>query len=494
MASALYRVAPDLSQVEEHLLSACLIDGGESLKRCQSEGIEPASFSAPANQIIFGLLIDLQRRGIAPEASVLAQELIQTGQLDTVGGYAYVAQVSNTAPTTAQVAHFAKILRIENVRRKLTDRVAELKEALADRGKDLPEIIARFSADLPSLEVPGSIIQRLSERRAGFGRTIVKQQPTFYLNDTTVCTRGNLAMITALQKVGKSAVVGAMLGAVIAGKRSAGDTLRLKSQNEDGQAVIHLDTEQAPEDHEVLIKTAMRRAAISQLPDWLFSYGMKGVSIRELGLTLEGLLAESVRTHGGVHSVILDGVADFVADPNDPKEVNPFVTNIEGLASQFRCSIICVLHLNPPGSGRQQAPQTKSRGHLGSQLERKCETDLRLAKDKDGVTTLFTACARRSPIFEKDGPRFAFDTTAGMHTLCAQTRGQVREQDTRTAYALNAEAVFEGRPGGMIHKDLVAAIMTTLDRGESTAVKDIQNWHRAGVIGKGQFNLYHRVG
>jgi hypothetical protein len=493
MASALHRVTPHCSEGEQYLISACLIDAGESLKKCLALRIEPASFYAAANQIIFGLIIDLHRRGIAPDAAVLAQELIETGQIETVGGFAYVAQVSCAAPTTAQVPYFASKVREAHARRKYAERAAEIQEACLDPGKSAPEILARFSANLPSLEVPGSIIQRLSERRAGFGRNIVKQQPAFYLNDTAVCTRGNLSMITALQKVGKSAVVGAMLGAVIAGKKNTGDTLRLKSQNEDGHAVIHLDTEQAPEDHEALFKTALRRAAPAQRPDWILSYGMKGVGTQELILTLEELLAEAVRLHGGIHSVILDGVADFVADPNDPKEVNPLVTKIEGLASQFRCSIICVLHLNPPGSGKQQAAQTKSRGHLGSQLERKCETDLRLAKDKDGITTLFTACARRSPIFEKDGPRFAFDTTAGMHTLCAQTRGQVREHDMRREAIETAERVFAGRSNSMRWTDLISAIETTLNVTRKHADTVRSELEKAGAIQKGLLGQYQRV-
>ena len=45
---------------------------------------------------------------------------------------------------------------------------------------------------------------------------------------------------------------------------------------------------------------------------------------------------------------------------------------------------------------------------------RKSETVLTCKRDSSGNVTLFTSQARNCPIFEKDGPRFAWDESAGM--------------------------------------------------------------------------------
>lgn len=93
----------------------------------------------------------------------------------------------------------------------------------------------------------------------------------------------------------------------------------------------------------------------------------------EILTVLETMMEDAVDQFGGVHSVWLDGVADAVKSPNDEQEAIPLVRRLHGLAIKHRCTIVCILHLNP-GS------DFKSRGHLGSQLEQKAETVLQLKK------------------------------------------------------------------------------------------------------------------
>ena len=61
----------------------------------------------------------------------------------------------------------------------------------------------------------------------------------------------------------------------------------------------------------------------------------------------------------------------------------------------------------------------KTRGHLGSQLERKAETNLRLSKDSSGVTTGYSEKSRGAHIPKDSGIRFAFDEKLAMHVTIA---------------------------------------------------------------------------
>lgn len=338
---------PDPSEAEESLISACLVDGGASVDRCRAERIGADSFYSAANRLIFGVILDLRGQGVEVDAAVLAEELKRRDQLAAAGGFAYIAQVSGRVSTTSQLSYWCERVREQHIRRQLLHRIELAREGCFDAGRPLAEVLEGFTSNLPQLHTSETVLEKMAARRAGFGRAITKQQPTFYLLDTPIFTRGNLALVTALQKVGKSAVVGAMIGAAIAGEGDRKDTLGFRAVNLDGHALLHIDTEQAPEDHESLIDTALRRVPAEKLPDWVYSYGMKGVAIQDLHAALEALLAELKRVHGGVYAVILDGVADLVADPNDPKEVNPVVTKLEGLAATYACSFVCVLHLNP---------------------------------------------------------------------------------------------------------------------------------------------------
>jgi hypothetical protein len=83
------------------------------------------------------------------------------------------------------------------------------------------------------------------------------------------------------------------------------------------------------------------------------------------------------------------------------------VARLHGLAIEHSTHILNVLHLNP-------SSDFKSRGHLGSQLERKCETNLRIEKT-DGVSVVFAERNRGADIPKRTGPRFIWSNDTGMH-------------------------------------------------------------------------------
>ena len=108
---------------------------------------------------------------------------------------------------------------------------------------------------------------------------------------------------------------------------------------------------------------------------------------------------------------LLDGGADLLIDPNDPAESFSFVDELHQLAIRYVTVILSIIHENPSGG-----EIGKTRGHFGSQLERKAETNLRLQKDKDdGVTTIFAEKARHAHIPKALGPRFVWSEDEHMH-------------------------------------------------------------------------------
>src|SRR5262249_9188485 len=138
------------------------------------------------------------------------------------------------------------------------------------------------------------------------------------------------------------------------------------------------------------------------------------------------------------HSIVIDGVADLVADVNDAVECNAFVAELHALAIRFDCPITVVIHINP---GSETG---KTRGHLGSQLERKAETNLRL--DKDGeVTSVWSEKQRRAPILKGKGPRFQWGSEAGMHVSIQPGQSPSEIARRRDAVAL-CKDVFHAQP------------------------------------------------
>ncbi len=284
--------------------------------------------------------------------------------------------------------------------------------------------------------------------------------PRYSLNGVPVCTPGNLTAITAPIKSGKSAAVGAMLAAPIAAEAGLvdRDLLGFSASPPAGKKLIHLDTEQSHFDADANVRRASMRAGVERVPDWCWSYFVAGFPPGNLMEILRALLWLA-SLEGGTYAVLIDGIGDMVADVNDAEECNAVVSELHALAIEHDCVIVGVIHFNPGSE--------KSRGHLGSQLERKAESNLALEKDGDGVVTLYGIKQRGAPIAKNDGPRFAWSTEHGMH-MSTGTAGEVREDVKRTELRELFSEVFETR-SSMKFADMSVGIVKARDCTKRTA-------------------------
>src|SRR6185369_9817892 len=76
-------------------------------------------FYVTAHGIIFDRLLDLYNRQQPIDVSVVAEELKTARQLDAVGGYAFLTQVSSKIPTTAQATYFIEKVREQSLLREI---------------------------------------------------------------------------------------------------------------------------------------------------------------------------------------------------------------------------------------------------------------------------------------------------------------------------------------------------------------------------------------
>lgn len=291
----------------------------------------------------------------------------------------------------------------------------------------------------------------LDARRFSITAALVEPAPRFLINDRAVCTPGNLTNIIAQAKAGKTATIAAAIAAAICAEfDSSRDTLGITAAAPGSRLLLHFDTEQSPFDHHQLVRRAMRRAGVDSPPPWLASYGLAGFSAQELRRALVAKMKDA-STRGGIFAVILDGTADLVSDVNDAGECNAFVAELHGLAIEHDCPILNVVHENP---GQDVG---KMRGHLGSQLERKAESNLRLRKSEE-VTVIFSEKMRGAPILERDGPRFKWSDSEGMHVSC-QNAGKTREDERREALHDQAESAFnQSAKDVLTWKEAVSAV------------------------------------
>lgn len=420
------RVQPHSLEAEAGLLSCLtLSDGADTIARCLEARFTPKYFYVPANQIIFGQLADMHARGVPLDFAALAVELRSAGKLEDVGGMRYLVEVSQGQPTSFMAAYYIEKVADLHARRELIKTMSLALESCFESADEAAEIMLavrdRIDAVQSGVSIVGGLRDRIEKRRFSNDEHPVEPVPRFLINGKPVSTPGNLTNLIAQAKAGKSAEVGAMIAAAICSEFEGGekrDTLNVSASAPGGRILLHIDTEQSPYDHDQLVMRSLRRAGVAKAPAWLWSYGMAGFSATELREALRIKLADARRQKKMIFAVILDGTADLVNDVNDPEECNAFVAELHGLAIEYHCPIINVVHENPG----QQA-NGKMRGHLGSQLERKAESNITLKKTED-VTVVFSEKMRRAPILEKEGPRFRWSDKEGMHTSLSVSETQ----------------------------------------------------------------------
>jgi hypothetical protein len=332
------------------------------------------------------------------------------------------------------------------------------------------------------------LLEILEERKFDFSVPRERPEPSLEIGDHTLATNGNIMNIQAGVKVGKSAAVDAIMAAQMSGGFMEIDTFGFKALNEHGHAVIHIDTEQSRFDADALVRRSIKRSGIDGIPpSWLQSYSLADVDIAVRRASLPFLLEQAKEQHGGIFSILIDGIGDFLTDPNDPTLSFGLVDELQQLAIGNDCVVITVLHENP------NSEYGKTRGHLGSQLSRKAETNLRLSKDKDGITTIFSTDSRHCHIPREQGFYFHWCDESKMHVTFGGME-ELREQKKREAFKSEIYKIGMPNQGKYTYSQLVDIVMKHRTVKPRAAKEYIKKLREAGGIvevenGRLSFNL-----
>ena len=114
---------PQNQQAERAVLGSMLRDN-----RCIDEvaiSLKTEDFYADAHQRLYPLMLSLHEKGAAVDLVVLTDLLKQKGMIEDVGGYGVLGDLLDAAPSAANVAHYARIVkdrsRVRNLIHAATD-------------------------------------------------------------------------------------------------------------------------------------------------------------------------------------------------------------------------------------------------------------------------------------------------------------------------------------------------------------------------------------
>jgi len=144
---------PHNLEAERAVLGAALLDPA-ALHEAMAV-LRPTSFYRQAHQRIYEALLAVQARGVSPDFIVLREELTRLGQIDEVGGPAYVASLVDGLPVVSHVRQHAEIVR---EKARLREAIVAANRLVADAldGGTSDEVLDRGLRDLSLLAEPTS--------------------------------------------------------------------------------------------------------------------------------------------------------------------------------------------------------------------------------------------------------------------------------------------------------------------------------------------------
>ncbi len=307
------------------------------------------------------------------------------------------------------------------------------------------------------------------------------------VNDVPLGTQGNIICVTGGEGTGKSHYSSAILAGTLGGLDSSIDTLGLKIQpNLQEKAVILYDTEQSKSQLYKNTSLLLKRANISEKPDWFKAFYLATMSRKERLKSIQDSLDYYYHLYSGIHLVVIDGVADLIRSANDEIESISIVEELYRLAGIYKTCILCVLHFVPNS--------LKLRGHLGSELQRKSATILSIEKDTTNSEILIVKTLKVREGSPLDVPlmQFGWDKEKAMHIYKGEKSHNEKEKRKGKELTNVAKKIFS-KTNRLTYQYLVAEIELLLDVKSRTAKNYIQYMKEKKIIVKDSINTNYYV-
>ena len=115
-----------------------------------ASNLQPEDFYYKENQIIFKNILAIHSRGVAPNITMLIEELRSNNEIEKVG-LNNVLAIANSAFTTAYAETYAKKIKEFSAQRKLKDKLSNLLNSASDVSTDFKSLLSDAEAALHDL-------------------------------------------------------------------------------------------------------------------------------------------------------------------------------------------------------------------------------------------------------------------------------------------------------------------------------------------------------
>ena len=131
------RIPPQSIEAELSVLGAMMLKKDAVIQAI--ELLRADEFYRQAHRVVFEAMEKLVREGEPVDIVTVTEALKKSGLLDKVGGITFLANLTNSVPSTANLAHYAKIVKEKAILRALIDASTEIAGAAYEASEDIAE-------------------------------------------------------------------------------------------------------------------------------------------------------------------------------------------------------------------------------------------------------------------------------------------------------------------------------------------------------------------
>lgn len=155
------RLAPNSIEAEEAVLGSILIDSGAI--HGATAVLEPGDFFIVRNQYVYEAILSLHGKGEGIDYLLVTEALRERGQLDEVGGPAYITYLMNHTPSSLYAPAYAEVVHRAALRRQMLTGAGEIAALAHAEDGDVYEQLDRAHTVIADI---GRGSQRGGPRRA----------------------------------------------------------------------------------------------------------------------------------------------------------------------------------------------------------------------------------------------------------------------------------------------------------------------------------------
>jgi replicative DNA helicase len=362
------RLPPQNLDAEKGVLGSILLD--PNLCDDVLEVVQTDDFYSDANRKLFFHVAEMRSNGSSIDATLLVERLRNAGELEAVGGMAYLAEVVQSVPVAAHAVQYAQIVKEKALRRRVIHAATSMLRDAYEESAPIDDVVSDCEASLQKIPTGESLGEPVQLFQALIAANVVVDDIALRRRAAGVMTGihsfdhaigglfpGELVLLAARPSVGKTALA-LQVALHVASKARSAYFASLEMRTTDlalrvlcGQSGVSLARVRAAEVEAA--DTAQMMAvgqALSGLPIWLHDRPRLGVpDIRRACRRLASKVELSL--------VVVDYLQRITpADPKAPRhlQVGANAWELKALALELHVPVLCLTQLSRAAEERDK--------------------------------------------------------------------------------------------------------------------------------------------